>query len=401
MITFHCRELLLQVGEAFLSLIEALHEPEVRNHPLWGKAIPFVTDSMGEGLSSRYCVRPDIVVTEKDGHVDFKIVEFNIFPAGRGIVLTGLNDEEKFDFLQPFAAWYNEIPGPICYAVGTDQMWARDAELFSHELKRFTGVNVPAINIDTCSPEWGVDRLFQPFQCKRKHTFYTGVNDVFPREGWLDAKTIMALIHQDESVGSSPLRKLSTDHLQLLRAVVPETKLLDSKFIEELHRRIDSSAPSTKKEARARLLNGELDSWMVKNGDVDTPRTFGARGVDSLGSLTKTALTKAAEGAGSSDHARYGRFPIVQRLAHSTCFREVRREALNGGRLLKPETVLDFTPSYPEASSPALGRLGPFLLLSPRGQKRVRVTPYAALCIGPSRIVHGAKDCVAVPAQIL
>ena len=396
MITFRCRELMERVGHVFLSLIGVLHQPLIRNHPIWGRSIPFATANYGDGISSRYCIRPDVVVTERDGELHFEIVEFNIFPAGRGITLTGLDDSEKHRFLVPFAEWYSTTSDPCCYAVGTDQMWRSEAEYFSDQLRRHTGVNVPAINIDEQVPAVGIDRLFQPFQCAKGLNGSAFRHDIFPREGWLDAKTILALIHDSQLDGLMP-----TEELQVLRSVVPETRLFDRKFMAEVQQRAIRPGKVLSNEEASRLINAELAGWMIKNGGIDDPKTFGSRGVDPVSRLSKSALKKIEDGVGATGHERFGRFPIIQRISNSICFRNERDRALSERSGCRPEMLLDFSPTPPDSRSSALGRLGIFLLLAPGSPTPVRVVPYAGLCIGPSRVVHGAKDCVTVPAEIV
>lgn len=374
------------LAEALPKLIEFVVSPALREHPVWGTAIPYHVPAYGTGTSLGHCIRPDVLLTA-DGP---KICELDFVPSGRGYLLAGLGPAQQAEVLEVFAQWYRSMGASrILYATASTTMCRAETELFAAAMREYRGLDIHAGNIDdlALSDLQGVfiDRLSYRSEMQRpeEERSLAGLT-VATAEPCLDSKAIFAMVH-DGSLTTALEAALGKETLEFLRSVFPQTQLI-------------SRIKSDKELAR---LAGERTKWVLKNSDVETNHSWGCRGTAVGASYSETKFLEALMGGASLGAKDAGRNPVLQRWHASRDFWQIWDDVIKGvyqrAALVQPGKTHD-PKTFCRATKEVGARIG-FYFLVVRESGECLTTPYGDLVLRQDRLIHGASDAICLPVQ--
>lgn len=376
---------LKKLAEILPRLVEFVSSQTLREHPVWGQAIPYHIPFYGTGTSLGHCIRPDILLTT-DGP---KICELDFVPSGRGYLLAGLDEAQQKETLNVFAEWYRRMgASKVLYATATTTVCREETELFSEKLRECCGIDISAVNIDAVSDTElagaFIDRLSyrsemnNPDEARKNLTGLT----VATAEPYLDSKAIFAMVH-DDSLAKALEATLGKEELSFLRKAFPQTTLV---------RRI--------KEKELPRLATERSKWVLKNSDVETNSSWGCRGTVVGRNYNESKFLGALRGE-PLNGKDVGMNPILQRWYSSRDFWQVWNAVVKGvfqrtalvqhGREHHPKT-------FCEASDEVGARIG-FYFLVVRKTGDCLVTPYGDLVLRQDHLIHGASDAICLPVE--
>lgn len=377
-----------EVAELLPRFIRALHSREIREHPEWGKVIPFQLEGFGNGLSCGYRKRLDMVI----GPEGVRVVEIGDCSAGAGLITTALDQEERRLFLHPFARWYArllELSGAsqIVYAVGSNSYWEREIAFFAEALHGATEFQIRTGNIDELDPKDAlVERLFMRAQTRGTRGF--DPVDIFPRESWVDSKASLAVVH-DPSVEAFLQARLGVEGLAVLRRAIPLTFIPRSEDAE--------------------TLADQKNRFVVKSTDVEAMHTFGARGVYPGKSMKREQFRSIVAGGEAKLQAEmqlrknFGAHPMLQELIPSRSFYREWCVARAGQIRVCDSERFGFRPfKAPAKDGEVFARIVAFVLITMSEEgDTTSVVPIGGLTLRQDRIVHGASDALSLPLRFV
>lgn len=364
------------VSRALPGIVSLLHDREVAEHPVWGHRIPFHVEPYGIGSSVGHIVRPDVVWTQTGP----MICELDFVPAGRGLLLSsGLECNRRERFLEVFRVWYESMGfSRVLFATASKEgeLYRNEIELFARAL-RACGVSISWANIELVDSAGAlVDRLF--YRSEMNNPLCPIKGEVITKEPFLDSKMIFALIHAPEMEPVS-LKHLGQESLRFLRSIFPRTYAL-----EEVRNN----------ETLFREVCGNRGEWVLKNTDVETSSSWGARGVMVGKRFTGKVWGAALEGLLTKKNL--GRYPIVQRFVQSLDFSQMWDAGVGGDISLCDPGVfgLSTDPIVREkARKEVTARVGMFFLMD-NVRRRVLVPDTGLITLRQDPLAHGASDAV-------
>lgn len=367
------------MSAALPPLIAYVNDP-LRNHPKWGKLMPYGVPSFAEA-SPGHIVRPDIMMSG-DKKVRLVVGELDFVPSGRGFVCDALDAATRREFLRAFADWYKSMGHfPVLYSTGTVTVCKEEAAYFASCLQQEFDVDIASVNVDEVAelPKGAlVDRLF--YRSELRRPFDDRGLHVATAEPWLDSKMIFAVVH-DPAMTQELKRELGAENLMFLRSALAETYL-----VEDIVGR-----PATNVALLQQIV--DRNDWILKPTEVEGESNWGSRGV-MIGS--RFSQKQWAEALERPDRAKkpLGEHPIVQRMAPSRDFSrhwnavvagEVRMaSAEHFGKQSSEETRRS-------AVRPVHARLGPYFLVS-NTTSEVFVPPAGIITMRQDPLAHGAGD---------
>ncbi|ANP52421.1 hypothetical protein J2Z21_008352 [Streptomyces griseochromogenes] len=366
-----------RLAKALPPLIRFTLGPTLREHPKWGRRLPFSVPGYGAFASPGHVCRPDVLLTSQGP----RICELDFVPSGRGWVLAGLvSDADRIAFLREFAHWYESMGSTrVYYATGTVTECREEVDLFSGALRDMLGFDITSINIDvdTPAPHGLVDRLF--YRSELEHPLRTGGHRVVTAEPWLDSKMIFAVLH-DASLTAVLEESIGAENLAFLRKACIESYLFD-----DVRSALESGA----------LVPGDRSAWVLKATDVEERQCWGSRGV-VLGRQRSDREWSALLRGEGPDREALGRWPILQRFERSSDFSALWNAGVEGKVPVAAPERLGKRPS-PVTRRPASGRvngrLGTYFLVSHESD-RIFVPPLGPLCLRQHPLTHGTADSV-------
>jgi hypothetical protein len=376
---------LQELARVLPKLIEFVMSHELREHPVWGRVIPYRVPHNGTGTSRGWCIRPDIILT-RDG---FRICEFDFVPSGRGDLLASLGRTQQAEVLETFADWYKSMGvRNVLYATASTTVCFSETVLFAQRM-RGRGINISAGNIDTIEAPRRegvfIDRLFYRSEMSMlpEKKLLAGC-DVATAEPYLDSKVIFAMVH-DRTMTESLTRALGEEGVAFLRTALPETRLIS---------RVDA-------KQREHLAKREKDVWVVKATDVEVDHHWGSRGVVVGLKYTVAKFLDALNGTDPSGKT-LGEEPIVQKFFRSRDFWQTWNAVIDGDFVRCQLPHVGRAPAQvtsAHATKEVGARIG-FYFLVCRETGKCFVTPFGDMRLRQDELVHGASDalCLAVEA---
>lgn len=375
--TLELREFVQQLQACMPALLQFLCSQELREHPLWGKILPFEVPRFGESRSQGHCIRPDIVLTDCGP----RICEFDFVPSGRGHLLAALEDDKRRrQYLGAYSRWYRLMGvSTVAYATAaTTTCWA-ETVLFSDAMREHTPIGIHAVNADAAPVHEVdlIDRLF--YLSELEHPDHINGKPIITREPHLDSKLVFALIH-DINMEQMLANAIGVYALLFLREVCPLTFSLDA--IRE-HRPL----------LLEQILRNTQD-WVIKNADVETNACWGCRGVVMGRKVSSGKFRKALLDGESPNNKFIGRRSVVQRFESSVDFAPIW-DGIVDGLIASLNTQFADTEPHPStqahARKPVTARVGVYLLVANEA-KEVIVPPFGVLTLRQDELVHGASD---------
>ncbi len=408
------------IGALFDCLVR---DKTIREHPVWGKLIPFEMPLYGQGNSVGHCIRPDLVIT-KDGLI--KICELDCAPSGRGFLLKllkGYSDVSR-KCLSSFASWYESIVGPntpITYGTGTQTICYEETDMFSRLLREEFGVNIFAKNVDEdCDSAQLIDRLFYRSELRGDEKVFPH-NKVITTEPYLDSKMLLALVH-DQSLEKFFETKIGKDTFQFLKKAVPETYSLDLLRLAHAHTEITLKIAksfglneyvfATLKSYPSDILSNlyappqkgmaaERSRWLIKTGDVESETCWGSRSVvlgaragaqDFMELLRGHTLTVGK----NNSEKHIGNRSILQRFYQSKDFTQEWKDVVTG---TTPGLYDRSNPFFTESllkDEHVYARVTFFMLLD-MVHGNHSYTPVGEMTLRRQPLAHGASDAMYLP----
>lgn len=366
------------------SLVDLLHSAELRSHERWGELIPYNVRSYGSGRSLGHAIRADVLVTEKG---EVKVCELEFVPAGRAHTLLAIPDERRqLAFLETFARWYRSLSrGPIVYATATRDAYTREVALFSASMRERAGIPISPGNIDDGVDAEGtvIDRLF--YRAEMVDPLREMRGEVVTKEPFLDSKMVFALVH-DSFMDTVLKGALGEENLAFLRRVLPETYPLQSVYINQF--------------LFQEIVANRWD-WVIKNTDVETSSSWGARGVIMGRKYHQKVWEKTLRGAPLAKKDM-GYHPIIQRFHLSADFRFLWDAVVEGS--ISQAKASEF--GYREAPTigvPAVthvyARFGVYFLVN-TSTKEVFAPNICPVTLRQDALAHGASDALNTACEI-
>lgn len=372
------------LAEVLPKLIEFIASPILKNHSVWNDVVPYNVPSYGYGQSLGHCIRPDIVLG-----CDNKpyVCEIDFVPSGRGYLLASLNEEDQMKVLEVFYTWYRQMGiENILYATASTTICSDETRLFSESLRRYFGINIKDVNIDTLNKEdlegCLVDRLF--YRTEMSVFNELGDANVITAEPWLDSKVIFAVIH-DNSLDDILIEVLGDTGLKFLREVFPYSILLSSVSDQELEE-----------------IAEKRENWVVKNGDVEMSYSWGCRGTFIGANYTKKKFLEILKGSVTAKGKEIGQRPILQHFHLSQNFSVVWNGVVDGNYR---QTSLKYPGLIPDpktsiyATKHVGARIGFYFLVN-RINGTCLVPDEGILTLRQDRMVHGASDALVLAATV-
>ncbi len=216
-------EFIINFSRELPKLVALLKSDTIRKHPYWGKRLPYDLPTYGDGASPGHCVRPDIVLTKK-GPV---ICEIDFVASGRAHLIESLRDfkEAREVVLKSFAIWYETMKArTVYYGTGSRTSCFKETEIFAEAMRRETGVDIRAVNLDTVEA-WSdtlIDRLSYRTELVTEDKSRQDMRGyrVSTAEPYLDSKAISILVH-DLNMTDILTNVLGKSALQFWRRVMP------------------------------------------------------------------------------------------------------------------------------------------------------------------------------------
>lgn len=380
---------IVEFGRELPKLVALLKSDNIRNHPYWGKRLPYDLPTYGEGPSPGHCVRPDIVLTKK-GPI---ICEIDFVASGRAHLIESLRDfrEARSVVLQSFAAWYSSMGAKtIYYGTGTRTSCFTETEIFASVMQREVGVDIRAVNLDHVERQQDVliDRLSYRTELVTDDLHRQNMRGyrVSTAEPYLDCKAIAVLVH-DLNMTDVLMNVLGKAGLQFWRRVMPL-----SFFLSELPR-----------ETKQIICNDPSD-WVIKSTAVESDECWGCRGT-IMGRKYRAAdiqaLIERGKPLGKKDP---GENPLVQRCAESIDFRQLWDSTVKTGIGLADPARFgreSDASTREKATKDVFGRVGFFLPLS-QGKSFLSTATFGEVVMRQGDpLVHGASDAIAVGVEFV
>lgn len=383
----HIKSQIEALGEVLPKFIRALKSDEVQNHKVWGYALPFDVTPYGNGASLGHCVRPDIIVTNSG---QIKVCELDFVPSGRGFLLSALNDHDSDTYLDAYKKWYASMGvDHVQYGVATKTTCMEEIKYFAKALARH-GVDIEAVNLDTCQLSGLIDRLSYRSEMTPDHPSKYNLDGVpvITAEPYLDSKAVFALVH-DTDMDSVLLQYMSKDELAFLRNVLAETYLI--------------RYPVTGEILDAKYLLPIIDNpkdWAIKNANVETDYNWGARGVMLGKKYSRRAFVNALMGH-EPRRKDFGKNPVVQRFAESRDFTGMWNSVIRGYQAQAHVSTFARAQQahMQEARKKVYARVGVYYLISTVTDE-VFMPPYAIVTLRQDPLAHGASDVIFTAASL-
>ncbi|ARF58140.1 hypothetical protein [Streptomyces gilvosporeus] len=376
-----------QFAQALAPLIRFTLGPALRDHPKWGRRMPFDVPRYGSAPSSGHVCRPDILLTAQGP----KVCEMDFVPAGRGWLLAALPGEsDRLAVVEEFAKWYAALgESRVYYATGTVTQSREETGLFARAMREMLGFDIRAVDIDTdrIGTDGLVDRLFYRSELAQPLTLDR--HRVITAEPWLDSKMIFAVLH-DREMTALLEESLGRENLSFLRQTCVESYLVEDVrdgVREDIRTADGDSVPGLQ----------DRGEWVMKATEVENYWSWGSRSV-VLG-RTHTQEQWDAYLRGTSPHQKMlGHRPVLQRFAESLDFAGLWNAAIDGSLKTSDPTALgksrDLTSRRP-AQEPVVGRLGlSFLVSHVTGE--VGVSPLGNLCLRQNPLAHMEGDALSM-----
>lgn len=425
MISYKNRMLQLRIAQwlaefqKHLPVLLAIYGNEaLRLHPVWGKALPFEALPYGKGRSVAHAIRLDVVLTDA-GPI---CTEVDFVGAGAGVMLHALPDAVKrtgelsprVRFANAYRNFFRTIlSGPygiqraLCGMPAiVDSKWGNDiadTQLLVSTLAAI-GVPIELLKLDPRVPASTPDasvlyRLFYRYEVAEQDWNRT---EVITKEPLYDSKVLAALIHDPDSENflMNALGMKTEEFFKsmlFLRGFLPQSCLLST--LQDKPVTLEGIAHSRQK-------------YLLKNGDVEHPGSWGARGV-GMGLRFNYGLFREALFTGQLKGKDLGARPILQRYAPSTDFVDVWNLAAMG-ELLTARTDLGTALAGEPAQTmsltdqPVHARVSVFVLVNnpiPHDAKsthKVSIVPYGLVTLrAGDPVVHGTGDAGWLPFEII
>lgn len=368
-------------------LISFLHGDELRQHKIWAKLVPYHVPLYGFGKSLGHCIRPDIILTDEG----FKICEIDFVPGGRGFILFAIPDQNRrSEYLKTFYDWYKTFKiAKIYYATATQDSYFSETDIFCRTLREGFGTDIWPCNIDEASVKIAgslLDRLFYRSEMTRQFDF--SAVELMTKEPFLDSKMIFALIH-DRSMDSTLNKVFDPPEIAFLRSAFPETYALDM---------LRGENPNFMESVLA-----EQEQWLVKNSDVETHDSWGARGV-VLGARFGRRVFRDAVFTNLSPKNKYiGEHPVLQKFHKSVDFAQMWNAIINsqiassnGSQILGK--AKDQAITLP-ANKHVFSRIGIYLLVN-NLNAQIFVPRLGVITLRQDPLAHGASDALFTAFEI-
>lgn len=383
-------EFVARLCQVLPRLLAAVDSPGVRKHRIWGALLPF-GEAYARGTSPFHVVRPDLLAMA-DGR--FMVCEFDFVPAGRGYVLSALQDIDAAaadDFAEASARIYRRQTAPMYYSTGRQPQLYAEISAFCEILRDRHDVDIRALDLSAEPvPEHGtIERLF--YRSEIPGVVFPAEVEMATRETFFDSKLLFALVHAEEADGLIGAA-LGTHDLAFLRTCTPETHLLSRARIERKDWLLEMAAHKT-----------ERRDWLIKATEVETDYSWGARGT-----LLGRRAGKADDfrlpllyGIGSQ-RKHVGAQPILQRF-HESADATLVWNAIVDGRICNSAAGRFGYHVSEVARRPAtnkvFARVGPFLHLC-RKTGEAYASPFGMLTLRQDPVAHGASDALTVPLRL-
>lgn len=372
------------LADVLPKLIEFIVSPVLKSHPVWKDVVPYDVPPYGTGFSLGHCIRPDIVLADD---AQPYICELDFVPSGRGYLLAALDEKDQSEVLDVFSTWYSEMGiENILYATASTTICSDETRLFSDSLKKYSGINIKEVNIDTLTKENLKDVLVDRLFYRTEMDVLNELNDVnvITAEPWLDSKIIFAVIH-DTSLDKVLEEVLGEEGLIFLRKVFPYSILVSSVSEQELEK-----------------IAEERESWVIKNGDVEMSYTWGCRGTFIGANYTKKKFLEIIKGSVNAKGKEIGQRPILQHFHLSQDFSEIWNGVVDGKYL---QTSLKYPGLIPDqkttvhAKKHVGARIGFYFLVN-RIKDTCLVPDKGILTLRQDRMVHGASDAFVLATEV-
>ncbi len=425
MISYKNRMLQLRIAQwlaefqKHLPVLLAIYGNEaLRSHPVWGKALPFEVLPYGKGKSIAHAIRLDVVLTEA-GPI---CTEVDFVGAGAGVMLHALPDTAKragelsprVRFANAYRNFFRTIlSGPygiqrvLCGMPAiVDSKWGNDladAQLLVSTLAAM-GVPIELLKLGSQIPANTPDasvlyRLFYRYEVAEQDWNRA---EVITKEPLYDSKVFAALIHDPDSENflMNALGMKTEEFFKsmlFLRSFLPKSCLLST--LQGKPVTLEGLAHSRQK-------------YLLKNGDVEHPGSWGARGV-GMGLRFNYGQFREALFTGHLKGKDLGSSPIVQQYVPSVDFNTIWNLAALG-ELMTARTDLGAAfvgePEQPmfATNEPVHARISVFVFVNnpihgnPKGAHRVTIVPHGLVTLrAGDPVVHGTGDAGWLPFEII
>lgn len=370
-------------AKALPALVRFVLGDALRQHPKWGRLIPYSAEPYGTLPSLGHVCRPDIILTAEGP----KICEMDFVASGRGWLLASLpGRSDHLDFLQGFADWYASMGvDRACYATGTVTECRSETQFFAQSMRENLDFDITAVNIDAepVAQSALIDRLF--YRSELAQPLRLGSCRVVTAEPWLDSKMIFAMLH-DPLMTDSLTESIGKENLAFLRSACIESYPLKDALSHPQHESLGIR---------------DRSQWVLKATDVEKAWSWGSRSVVLGRTRTQDQWLDYLRGA-RIDQNLLGRRPILQRFTKSLDFASVWNEATQGRLATSDPTRFgkgSRATSHLPARHPVTGRLGFFFPVS-HGDSRTFTPRLGTLCLRQNPLTHMTDDAMSLAFRL-